>query len=345
MIFGIQLPMFDAGIPGPDGTSGSTGPVSHGAAPAAGTRGPDGTSGTSGPVAVQRHEWHRLSHRPVVAFDWSIKAVDVTEDGKNTRRYPSVDTLIVDLADRRRSACRVVCESSVSSYPAGERNATIRKFTAAGHTLFFIPPKLTSRYRGHDPRPGDTTPRRPDPKDRWALNGVSPTGKTDAGDALAIWAVACGPTVPYRAKRDDDDASATKVARRNLIRYAFWAEQREGRTGDLAAHCKRKLRGNTFGLSDSTLAAVYFIAMHTDSRDEFEALLGLSAAGYPSILRAYIHTNEGRERAADLSTWRRQIRQARRALLNAGHGRSTPWPPAGTDTLQLDLPATWGAAA
>jgi hypothetical protein len=314
----------DMGIAGPDTTSGISNPMSwRDAAKVAGMTDPDTTSGILGPATSQRHAWHRAGYLPTAAFDWSISQIDVTFDGTAVRQYKDIRTMLVDIYDRR-GAYRFVCESTVSSYPVGERNNTIRMFHEYGHLLFFIPPKLTAAYRGRDPKPerdGDVQ-RRPDPRNRWGLNEAPPTTKTDAHDAVAIWSVAQGPTVPYLAKPDDCDASVRKHERRDLIRYAFWVEQKDGRTGvggSLTIEAKRKLRGRPTTLDDSTLSALYFVMKHETNRDEIEAILGLSVAGYPSILRAYIHTNEGRKRADDLSAWRREIRRVRQILRDEGH--------------------------
>ncbi len=334
-----QYLLFDAGTTGPTATVGTPGPdVDQDAAPD-GHMPPHHNGGHVGPRRVQQHPWQRHGG-PVVAFDWSIrKGVEWTINGIDTNQCPDVGDVIINLADLNKIGARVVCESSVSSYPKGQRNVTIQAFADAGHQLFFIAPKLTGRYRGRPSKEG-TLPREPDPSDRFGRNNEPPDKKSDELDAQAIYAIATsGRTIPYVAKRDDNPAARSKHERRDAARYLFWEAQKDGNLPRCANEARRLLGlvNHPTTLQDSTLTAIYFAMMHTTSRKGLEALIGMSGGGYPSIMRAYVHTNEGRVRAGNLSAWRLEMRNARSALLDAGHGYGSPMPTPAAEPQRLDL--------
>lgn len=211
---------------------------------------------------------------PLVAFDWSRSAIDYTFDGETVAQVARFEELLA-LLDRPH---RIVCETTVECYQPARRAEFFRSVRAAGHELLVINPRLTAHKR----------------KRREKLE------KTDENDARVIYRMATdGATHLYRPIETPD---AEWVAKREAVNAAHtearwsgvkddWSAQAAAILGpydELPADLRRAL-GDGKAYSKSVLGAVWTASLHASSRREFERLLGLYAAGYPSHLRSDIH--------------------------------------------------------
>ena len=262
-------------------------------------------AGTVSPAAVS------ATPLPMCAFDWSIgHGIHATFDGTTVRRFRSSEELLDDLAVPHL----LVAEATFESWDAERRRSLAERIEQDGHTFVVFRPLRTGRHRR-------------------ATDGT----KSDHDDALAIWEIATQTRThlyPFKAQADPQWV----VTRSQLNQEYNLLRKTDGKQRLITEAAE--LLGPVTGLSDdartvltngrdyrpSLLAAVYFSTLRTRSREEFERVLGLSGAAYPSLLRSDVHHHAFRwYRAAclkagtepDWAMWRREVRGARRRILDA----------------------------
>lgn len=251
--------------------------------------------------------------RPLVAFDWSRNTLHVTWDGENVEQMNSVQDLLDRLAGVPH---RIVTEATVESWDPDRKMAFATRARAEGHEILVYRPIHTARFRDRQ------TP---------------PIRKNNVNDAKAIFGIAAeGRLHLYPLPAPDSDwAKRRQDLNEEFIRLRSAGDMGElvrsaqevlGPYGDLAPTAQAAL-GNGTEYAEAMIAAVYFAAIHADSRAEFERFLGLHGSGYPSVLRSNVHHHGFRHRRNQGVSWtafRRElrhayaaIREARRALLPA----------------------------
>lgn len=232
--------------------------------------------------------------RPLVAMDWSARAVHVTFDGKTVTRFADIHALLSQLTTPHR----IAAESTLESWSPDRRLAAVDAARAAGHEIYVFRPIHTARNRPEEMK------------------------KTDENDARVIFELASGgrlhlyplPTIePDWVERRQElnhrylhlRASGLKPA---LVRTAVAVI---GPYKDLDTDAQLAL-GNGSTYSESLLAAVCFAASHARNRPEFERLLGLHGSAYPSLLRSDVHHHSfrhARNRGVAWPMFRSQLRR------------------------------------
>lgn len=227
------------------------------------TRTPPGTS------------WSK-DERPVLAFDWGAHQIHTTRDGSRVRVYANCEELLADLDQ----PYRLVAEATFESSDPERRVLLIDAIRTAGHELYVFRPLRTARRRA---AAGQTT-------------------KTHDIDARTIWDLAV--TLPNHVYPIVRTPAEQHVAHRQAVNLEYNRVRSAGGKKELARQAAailgpleqqspvaRAVLGNASQrqYAESLLAAAYFAAQHSRSRDEFERLLGLSGSAYPSLLRSDVH--------------------------------------------------------
>lgn len=251
--------------------------------------------------------------RPIVAFDWSSAALDVTFDGVLVTQVKRVE----DLAAMLTVPHKIVTESSFEPYVLGRRQAMAKLLRDAGHEIYTFNQRQTARYR--------------------TVNGIE---KSNEADARVIYALAATTDLhlhPLQAEPDADWVERREALNREYLIIKFNGEKKPllikpameilGKFKDLPAQRQAWWgNGKPDKYSDSTLAAVYFATSRTTNREDFERILGLYQAGYPSLLRSDIHNHGyrsgGRKRGLTITEFRHGVRKMRAEFMKAGVGKA-----------------------
>jgi hypothetical protein len=258
----------------------------------------------------------RQDERPLVVFDWATAGLDVTFDGVVVTQVKRVEDLAELLGGVPH---KIVTESSFEPYVLGRRKSMTEMLRDAGHEIYSYNQRQTSRYR--------------------RANGID---KSNENDARAIYALAATTNLhlrPLQAEPDADWVERRKALNQEylIIKFNGWkpemlikpAKAILGRY-KLLSEEKQWLYGNgkPDKYSETMLAAVYFATSRTTNRDEFERLLGLYQAGYPSLLRSDIHHHAYRtnriKRNMPISDFRHGCRMMRADFMAAGVGAPEP---------------------
>lgn len=269
--------------------------------------------------------------RPCCAFDWRKGQLDYTFDGLTYNVFGRIGSIeeFLALPIMQGTRYKIVCESTFESHGDQERrHQVIKMIRDAGHELYVFRPLATSRYRiKHD------------------------IPKTHIDDARVIFKIAMeAPTHVYPAIDDPDTDWYARSARLNaqyrLIRddemknaiLAKPAEEILGKFKDLSDEDKAMFGNKPMEKYIPTMiAAVYFAAISTPNRRDFERLLGMHGSGHPCLLRSEIfkHSwNSFKSRGGTLTEFRRAIRVMRSRIL-AGIDR-----PDGETTTAIVYPPT-----
>lgn len=254
----------------------------------------------------------REDPRPLVAFDWSGKHLDVTFDGVTVRQVDRSE----DLLPLLNVPHRIVCESTFESYKPERRAAMVELFRSKGHELYMYRPLATAKFR--------------------KTEGIE---KTNTNDAQVIFRIAQETNMHlYPAiGRDEDWAS-----RRAELNAEYHAIRSMGLKTELLIEPAKEILGSFKSLSpedkamfgnaaldkysETLLAAVYFATRYTSNRHEFERLLGMSGSAHPSLLRSDVHHHVYRHmrkrRSVTMSEFRRSVRTLRARFLAEGVGMS-----------------------
>jgi hypothetical protein len=236
---------------------------------------------------------------PVVAFDWSGKAVHVTFDGVNVTKMRSEFELVAQLTEPHR----IVCEASLESYDPDRRTQFIETCAAQGHDLRTVSQRLTSWWRIE-----------------------RDIEKSDEADARAIYALATDGRQHLKRPGPLLDPEVDEwAARRAKAERELMVLRRSGRKDAYAKRIVKllpkpktldptvrlSLCGSSSSYSLATVAACAMAVEHTTTKREWEKLLGLSASGKNSQFRSDLYRHNWRHRRKTdltLSEWRRSLR-------------------------------------
>lgn len=251
-----------------------------------------------------------------VYFDWSMRrGVAAVFDKENeVRSYPSIYRLLDDLT----GPSTLISETTFESFNTSRRAEVIQAVADAGHVWLVHPTRLTAKVR--------------------RAAGAEKT--TDEDDALWIRQVAKKHTSALRPAQNlleegDPRRVRLEATQKQLveIRRAYRVQPSErARLGYtvkklqevVAKEIESKLPNpktlepslkaslvTGIHYADSLLVTVYVAAQQSSSRKEFEAIMGLYAGGYPSMMRsnALWHRYRAASKAgATLSEFRRAVR-------------------------------------
>lgn len=247
--------------------------------------------------------------RPLLVFDWSAQVLDVTTDGEVVTQMKNIETL----ADSLNEPHKIVCESSFEPYVLGRRQGMAKLLRERGHELYTFNQRQTARRRRE-----------------------LELDKSNDNDARVIFDIAANTNMHMHPLLPDPDEEW--IERRSKLNREYLHIKFNGQKPELLIKPAKAIlgrfskrteeeqemwgNGKPDKYSDSVLAAVYFTTARTRSRDEFERLLGLYQAGYPTLLRSDIHKHGygsgGRKRGLPVSKFRHGVRLLRAEFLAAG---------------------------
>lgn len=274
-------------------------------------------------VKSQKHKF-LTDPRPLIAFDWSASKLDCVDDLGNEFIVKTFEELVARVAGTPH---RFVCEASFESFVPGRREKMLAAARAAGHEIYTFNPKATARHRRRD-------------EDALALATGKPRVDTKIGKA--------GDILDSRIIRNIAVNTTQHVAPM-IIREPVWAERNAtlNREYFILKMTKQKpevlikpakkilgwysklsdadkvLLGNGKAYSDSMLATAYYATKNTKSRSEYERLLGLWQAGFPSLLRSDVHHHgfgSMSKRGTTIKQYRQGMRRLRQIFVAAGVG-------------------------
>ena len=238
--------------------------------------------------------------RPLVAVDWSLHGIHVTQTGRSVTFYPSFDELLETLTQ----PARVVCEATVESWDPERRDALLTKFRTSGHEIYVFRPIHTARFRKrHDIEKSDENDTR-------VIYRIATQGRLHLYPAPAL-------DRSWSAERER--VNARYVQLRLAGRKPGLVELATGILGPYTALPDelRHALGSGKGYSPSLLAAVTFATAHANSRSTWERLLGLHGSGYPTVLRSDVHHHSfqhARRRGVTWQEFRHALRWCYRQL-------------------------------
>jgi hypothetical protein len=217
--------------------------------------------------------------RPVVAIDWSFHQIHATFDGELVERFTSVDALLQD--PRLCVPHKIAAEATFESWDPERRRSILVALRSSGHELYVYRPLNTARAR--------------------SSLGLT---KSDELDAKVIWMHATHPKFHLYTPKDVNPEWATRFAAAQkeyaLLRLTGEKSEMASKAAEVLgplssrSECSRAVLASAQGYSETILAVLWFCASKDLTRNEMEKLVGLSAAGYPSLLRSELHTHSAR---------------------------------------------------
>jgi len=241
--------------------------------------------------------------RPVVAMDWSLHGVHVTFDGEVVTFYPSVKEFVESL----ETPHQICAEATFESWDAAGRAAIVIWIRSRGHELYVYRPIHTARARGDMPK-SDAN----DARVIYSIAGANKLHLYPIPDVDSEWA-----TFRQECNREYQKLRLSGTGKDALVKSA---EAILGPYKELDDET-RSVLGNGTKYSPALLAATYFAAAHSRSRDVYERLLGLHGSAHPSLLRSEVHTHSfrwARRRGVQWNTYRRVVRRTLSAYRAAG---------------------------
>lgn len=279
---------------------------------------------------------------PLVAFDAGGSQIDATFDGEKVQQYDSPLTLLADLATPHR----IVAERSLEAYKLSNLDEFLAQVEAAGHEARWFNQRQTRREGRRLGEAGEsrflTTQKVKDRKTD-EVKEVVVYDKSDRNDARVIYRIGTNGRTHLARMRSrlpllDPWRDQHRLAKQDLmwLRRGDWSVTQ----AELAKAVKRQLldqvpmakedQARIKGFTMTMVATVYVVALHTETRDEFERMLGNYGTGHPSQFRSnyYFWNYEKYRDQRDLSTMRRDWRWLRSLLireLGVGPGRQAPF--------------------
>ena len=225
-----------------------------------------------------------------IYFDWDHNKVTTLTGSTSNEvvEYPSLDTLL----DTLDQPTVLVGEATFESFDLAKRWSVIQRVEAEGHTLLTTPNRKTAKHRNE--------------------LGLD---KTDANDAITIRDIALNTAIHLKRPnvRTDEWAERSQAANKEL-RILRQSGQKDGVAEAiipslpdpkaLPEDIRVALVGSNGKYSKTIVAAVAVAAKHTNSRREFERLVGLYVHGYPSQFRSDLHYHGFRHANKRGATWR-----------------------------------------
>lgn len=169
----------------------------------------------------------------------------------------------------------IVMESTVHSFVPEDRAAFMARCAEEGHTLLFLPPRLTGRWTrelGMD--------------------------KSDFSDPFVFKKMVEAGIALKRPKPRDEEWAVRRIAANRELMLLRNSGKKDAFAKDVIKRLppystldpvKRTALGNGKKYSEVAIAAAAVAAKHVNNRHEFERLCGLYAHGYPSQIRADLH--------------------------------------------------------
>lgn len=272
--------------------------------------------------------------RDVYFCDWKRGQVNVLKNDQpvKLRSNAEQDTAfsLNDLMGGITAPSIIVLETTFESFVLSQRAAVIDRASRDGHILLTVQNRRTARERGR--------------------MGMSLDDKSDAVDVATIRKIALNGRTHLKVPRktsDGDrelDRKRTEICRelvtlRNTViripspRGGYLKKQscaKEKIGEELAAilppynaldETFKRALGDGKQYSTVLLPTIAQAAIHTETRDEFEKLVGLYEHGYRSMLRSEIYHHSWRpaeKRGATMSEFRRSVRWLWRTFKTLG---------------------------